>query len=63
MARYSVKKPQAKRVQTNAGVERSITMAESVKTDMGEEGGISAAGTAVKEGIVGSLKGINEIEA
>lgn len=37
-------------------------MAEEARSDTGIGGTIGSAGTAVKEGIVGSLKGINAIE-
>ncbi len=37
-------------------------MTEEARTDAGIGGAIGSAGTAVKEGIVGSLKGISEIE-
>ncbi len=38
-------------------------MAEEARNDPGSGSTIGRAGTAVKEGIIGSLKGLNEIEA
>jgi hypothetical protein len=37
-------------------------MAEAARNDAGSGGAMGSAGTAVKEGIVESLKGLNEVE-